>query len=96
MKKVTLREYAKLYKLSYFNVMKMARNGELKSEIVKEDGKDVSYILLDENLEKEVSDNRIETEGKKLTLEEENIMLKQEVQRLREALEKCNKRTTLA
>ena len=96
MEKVTLREYAKRHKLSYFNVMKMAKNGDVKSVVEVEEGKEVTYVLIDEEQEKKVSENIIETSAKSLTLLEENKLLKQEISRLKEALEKCNKRTILA
>ncbi len=96
MKKLTLREYSKLHKLSYFNVMKMARNGDVKSVIEEVDGKEVQYIVIEEEQEKRVSENIIETTSQKLTLKEENNLLKKEVERLKKELEKCNKRTILA
>ena len=96
MKKVTLREYAKLHKLSYFNVMKMAKSGDVKSVVEQIDGKEVQFILVEEEQEKRVSESIIETSVPKLTLKEENALLKKEVERLRKALEKCNKRTVLA
>ena len=96
MKKVTLREYAKLHKLSYFNVMKMAKGGDVKSVTEMVDGKEVQFVLIEEEQEKRVSESIIETSTQKLTLQEENKLLKKEVERLKEALEKCNKRTILA
>jgi hypothetical protein len=96
MKRVTLREYSKLHKLSYFNVMKMLKGGDVKSEIVNENGKDVAYILIDELIEKRVSEAIIETSAQKLSLKDENTLLKKEIERLKLELEKCNKRTVLA
>jgi len=96
MKKLTLREYAKLHKLSYFNVMKMAKNGDVKSVIEEVDGKEVQYVVVEEEQEKRVSENIIETSAQKLTLQEENKLLKKEIERLKAELEKCNKRTVLA
>ncbi|SFV62864.1 hypothetical protein MNB_SV-14-429 [hydrothermal vent metagenome] len=96
MKKVTLREYSRLRKLSYFNVMKMVKNGDVKSEIVHENGKDVPYILIDDEIEKEIDKKIIESNTQKMTLQEENNLLKKEIQRLKAELEKCNKRTVLA
>jgi len=96
MEKVTLREYAKRKKLSYFAVMKLVRNGEVQSEIVKENGKDVPYILLEEKVEKEPTKSIEEIKSPKISLEEENMLLKKEIIKLKEALEKCNKRTVLA
>ena len=96
MKKLTLRAYAKLHKLSYFNVMKMAKNGDVKSVIEEVDGKEVQYVVVEEEQEKRVSENIIETSAQKLTLQEENKLLKKEIERLKAELEKCNKRTVLA
>jgi len=96
MQEVTLREYAKMHKLSYFNVMKMVKSGDVKSVTKIENDKEVQYVLVDEEQEKKVSENIIETSVKSLTLQEENKLLKKEVLRLKEALEKCNKRTILA
>jgi len=96
MQEVTLREYAKMHKLSYFNVMKMVKNGDVKSVTKIENEKEVQYVLVDEEQEKKVSENIIETSAKSLTLQEENTLLKKEILRLKEELEKCNKRTVLA
>ena len=96
MEKVTLREYAKRHKLSYFNVMKMAKSGDVKSVVEMVEGKEVTYVLMDEAQEKKVSESIIESSAKTLTLAEENKLLKEEIIRLKEALEKCNKRTILA
>ena len=96
MKEVTLRAYAQMHKLSYFNVMKMVKNGDVKSVTKMENNKEVQYVLVEEEQEKRVSENIIETSSKNLTLEEENTLLKKEIERLKEELEKCNRRTVLA
>ena len=96
MKKVTLREYAQIHKLSYFNVMKMVRTQKIKSITVEEDGTEVEYIVMDEEQEKKVSDNILETSEKSMTLVEENKLLKKEIDRLKAELEKCHRRTLLA
>ncbi len=93
MEKITLREYAKRNKLSYFAVMKLVRNGKVKSETVSENGKDVEYILIDDK--EEVNKKISEKDIPKMTLEEENALLKEEIIKLKEALERCNRRTTL-
>lgn len=96
MKKLTLRAYAQLHKLSYFNVMKMVRTNEVKSIMVEENGKEVQYVLMDEEQEKNISKKIEENSSSKMSLEEENAFLKKEVKRLKIELEKCNKRTILA
>ena len=85
-----------MHKLSYFNVMKMVKNGDVKSVTKMENNKEVQYVLVEEEQEKRVSENIIETSSKNLTLEEENTLLKKEIERLKEELEKCNRRTVLA
>lgn len=96
MKEVTLRTYAQMHKLSYFNVMKMVKNGDVKSLTKIENGKEVQYVLVEEAQEAKVQEQIIESSAKTLTLQEENALLKKEVQRLKAELEKCNKRTVLA
>jgi len=96
LKEVTLRAYAQMHKLSYFNVMKMVKNGDVKSVTKMENNKEVQYVLVEEEQEKRVSENIIETSAKSLTLQEENRLLKKEIARLKEELEKCNRRTVLA
>jgi hypothetical protein len=91
MEKVTLREYAKRHKLSFFNVLKMVKNGNVKS--VVEDDKE--YILIEEEREKEIAEVIASENDKPLSLEEENKLLKKEIVALKKALEKCNKRTIL-
>ena len=90
MEKVTIKAYAVKHKLSIFNVMKMAKSGKLKSEEIEERGKRTIYIVVDEELEKKVvKDMRSFSEigTKKMTLEEEVKVLKNEVQALRLELE---------
>ncbi|CAA6807923.1 MAG: Unknown protein [uncultured Sulfurovum sp.] len=96
MKKVSLREYAKMYKLSYFTVMKMVRAKELKSITIEENGKEVPYVLLEEEatLSSPMTEPIVHKE--KVSLEEENKALKLEIEQLKRALDKCNKRTILA
>jgi hypothetical protein len=92
MEKVTLREYAKRHKLSFFNVMKMVKTGEVKSTVVD----NIEYILIEEEREKEIAEVIANEKNKPLSLEEENKLLKKEIVALKKALEKCNKRTILA
>jgi len=96
MEKVSLREYAKRKKLSYFHVMKLVRNGKVQSETVEENGKDVSYILLEDEVEQAVNEGVVEVNREEMTAEEENVLLKEEIIKLKEALERCNRRTILA
>ena len=76
--------------------MKMVKNGDVKSVSKIEDGKEVQYVLVEEAQEAKVQEQIIESSAKTLTLQEENALLKKEVQRLKDELEKCNRRTVLA
>jgi len=91
MKKVSLREYSKIHKLSYFNVMKMVKNGDVKNEIIHEDGKDIPYVLIEEEQEKVISEQIIKTSAQTMTLKEENIFLKKEIERLKKELSSYKK-----
>jgi uncharacterized protein YceH (UPF0502 family) len=47
MERMSIKSYAVKNKMSMFNVVKMVKSGELKSEVVEENGKEVTYILSD-------------------------------------------------
>jgi hypothetical protein len=49
MERMTLKQYAVRSKLSLFNVVKMVKSGELKSQTVEENGKEVTYVLADKD-----------------------------------------------
>ena len=90
MQKMTIKTYAIKHKLSIFNVMKMVKSKNLKSEEIEENGKSTIYILFDEESEKEVIKGIQpfpKLEGDKMTIEKEVEMLKTEVQALRLELE---------
>ena len=91
MEKVTVKEYARKHKLSIYNVIKMIREGTLKSEKVEENGKEVVYILTDDETEEQLASEIIPQNPPK-SLKEENLLLKAEIKRLKEELAKCKKR----
>jgi len=92
MKKITIKEYAVKRKLSIFNVMKMVKSGKLKSQTIKENGKEILYILYDEDSEKEISSQIVKHSLKvDVTIKDELQTLKQEVKLLREELDKLKK-----
>ena len=89
MGKMTLKQYAVKSKLSLFNVVKMVKSGELKSETVEEDGKEVTYVLVDENSYAAPAEK---TEEKKPVLTPEVLhelvlSLQEEVERLRREMD---------
>jgi len=49
MERMTIKNYATRNKLSIFNVVKMVKSGALKSEVVEENGKEVTYILAEKD-----------------------------------------------
>ncbi len=91
MEKVTVKEYARKHKLSIYNVIKMTREGTLKSEKVEENGKEVVYILTDDETEEQLASEIIPQNPPK-SLKEENLLLKAEIKRLKEELAKCKRR----
>lgn len=91
MEKLSIKAYAKRHKLSLFNVVKMTKSGQVPTETVVENGKEVVYILLDDNVEKEVEKtvkNSIVQEGDKepYSLRKENERLKKEIKKLKEEI----------
>jgi len=90
---ITIKAYAVKHKLSIFNVMKMVKSGKLKTEILEEEGKEITYILLDEAIEKEIQDSIVPIEEQEeLTLREIVKVLQKEVKFLREEIEELKKK----
>jgi len=93
MQRVTIKAYAVSHKLSIFNVMKMVKSGKLKSEMIDENGKEVTYIQIDDAIETEVKEGIISVEStKKSTLQEEIKILANEVKLLRTEIELLKKK----
>ena len=88
MEKLTIREYATKHKLSTFNVMKMTKSGELKTETINQDGKEIVLIMIEDIVEEKVAET-IEKKYEPRSLKVENMMLKKEIVKLKEALAKC-------
>jgi len=86
---MTIKNYAVRSKLSIFNVVKMIKSGALKSEVVEEDGKEVTYILAEGGA---VAAKEGSGREKKVTLENETLhdlvlSLQEEVTRLRREMD---------
>ena len=93
LEKITIKTYALKYKLSIFNVMKMVKSGKLKSTIVDENGKEQTYIILDDSIEEGVKNSIVPTDEKDTNgLNEEVRLLKNEVAKLREEILQLSKR----
>ncbi|HFQ61277.1 MAG TPA: DUF2101 domain-containing protein [Epsilonproteobacteria bacterium] len=92
MQKVTIKAYAVSHKLSIFNVMKMVKSRKLKSEMVEENGKEVHYIILDDDIETEVKEGIVTIEKRgEAKLHEEMKILTNEVALLRAEIERLKK-----
>jgi len=88
MERMTLKAYAVKHKLSIFNVMKMVKSGKVKSEVFQEKGREVTYILYDEESEREIEEQIIPIENKEEVQVLETLrVLTQEVQALRKEVE---------
>lgn len=93
MEKISLKAYAVKHKLSLFNVVKMAKSGQVPTETVQENGKDVIYILIDEELEKKVTRTIVPAENHApYSLRKENERLKKEIEKLKEEIIVLKKR----
>jgi len=90
---MTIKAYAVKHKLSIFNVMKMVKSGKVKSEIFNEKGREVTYILFDEETEKEIREQIVPIEQKEdLMLREEVKFLRKEIQILKADIAELKKR----
>ena len=84
MEKISIKAYAVKHKLSIFNVVKMTKAGQVPTETVVENGKDVVYVLIDEDVEKEVKNSIVPNESKEpYSLRKENARLKKEIEKLK-------------
>jgi len=93
LERITIKAYAVKHKLSIFNVMKMMKSGKIKSEVFNEKGRDVTYILFDEETEKEIREQIVPMGQKEdLVLREEIKFLRKEIQHLRKDVEELKKR----
>ena len=93
MERITIKAYAVKHKLSIFNVMKMVKSGKVQSEVFNEKGRDVTYILFDEETEKEIREQIVPVEQKEdLMLPEEIKFLRKEIQSLRKDVEELKKK----
>lgn len=87
MDKITIKAYAKKHKLSIFNVVKMTKSGQVPTETINEDGKDVTYILIDDEVEQEVSKGIIHEEKEEpYNLRKENSRLRKEIEKLKQEI----------
>lgn len=92
MERMTIKAYAVKHKLSIFNVMKMVKSGKVRSEVFQEKGREVTYILYDDESEKEIEEQIMPIENKEeSSMAEELSQLKQEVQWLRKEVEALKK-----
>jgi len=93
MEKVTIKTYAVTHKLSIFNVMKMVKSSQLKTEVIKENDKEITYIILDDEIEKKIKNSIVPIENQRdESLEETVKLLQKEVKILREELEVLKKK----
>jgi len=94
MNKITIKAYAVKHKLSIYNVMKMIKSGKVKSEVLEEDGREVTYILFSNDSEKDIAQSIVPIGGKMddnkiLTmLVDEVKFLRKEIESLKTALNK--------
>ena len=87
MEKLTIKAYASKHKLSIFNVVKMTKSGQLPTQTVEKDGKEIVYILIDEDVEKKVKKSIVKADDKEpYSLRKENERLKEEIKKLKKEI----------
>lgn len=93
MEKISIKSYALKHKLSLFNVVKMTKSGQIPTQTVVENGKDVVYILLDDTVEERVQNSIVPNEKKEpYSLRKENARLKKEIEKLKAEIAKLKNR----
>ncbi|WP_201351913.1 hypothetical protein [Hydrogenimonas urashimensis] len=99
MKKITVKEYAKLNRVSIYSVIKKIQRGELEGVTLEENGQRVNYVVLDDA---KTGDDPLPVSEQKRPLEPsgserpdspagEIALLREEVARLRRLVERCCK-----
>ena len=87
---MTIKAYAIKHKLSIFNVIKMIKSGKLKTESIEENGKEIIYILVDEN--KELKEKNLSiSKSSEVSLKEMVERLQKEVKLLRREVDALKK-----
>ncbi|GIT98027.1 hypothetical protein [Sulfurovum sp. TSL1] len=93
MEKLSIKSYAAKHKLSIFNVVKMTKSGQVATETVVENGKDVVYILLDDPVEEKVQKSTVKEEiTETYSLRKENARLKKEIEKLKKEITQLKNR----
>lgn len=87
MERVTLKKYARDHKMSLFNVVKMVKSGELPSETVEEEGKEVTYVLVGQSGKEKKTQTRDPLEADSTGMDERMAKLENEVALLRRELD---------
>ena len=90
-KRLTVKEYARRHRLSIFQVVKKINSGELPSETVRENGREVRYILLEKGTDpaetKEATNDPAPPDD--ISLARELAGLRREIRELRLLVERC-------
>ena len=94
MQKLTPKAYAIQQKMSLFHVIKAIKSGKLESEVVTEEGKEVTYVLLDEKTpqptqeptQKQTSPEIATMKREIATLQKELLTLKREMIEMKKSL----------
>ena len=95
MQRMLLKRYAIKHKMSIFEVIKAVKSGRLRSETVEEDGKEVTYILVDdesetgtsnESLQQPKEESYAELKAEIETLKGEVKLLKREIAQMRQMI----------
>ena len=87
MEKMSIKSYAIKHKLSIFNVVKMTKTGQIPTETIIENTKEVTYVLLDEKVEENTEKTTMTEKSKEpYGLKKENEKLRKEIQELKKEI----------
>lgn len=87
MEKISIKSYAIKHKLSIFNVVKMAKTGQISTETIMENAKEVTYVLFDEKVEENTEKTIMTNKTKEpYGLKKENEKLRKEIQELKKEI----------
>lgn len=95
--RLTVKEYARKNRLSIFQVVKKINTGELPCETVTEKGQEIRYIPIDPSKDKQETPEGDRKESSPGSSQSENAYaeelrrLRDELQKLRQLVERCCK-----
>ena len=91
MRKILLKDYARMHRMSIFQVIQKLQRGELQGESTEIDGRKTQYVFEQEEISPAVSDSATRETDEKPdeNLREEIRKLAREIEKLRLTISEC-------